>query len=131
MAGNYDDIKIVCAEDCGNSPRKELLKQVTAAFAVNDTDIIEENFADNVTWNIVGDKTIDGKAVVIDSMQNNTTVELKITNIITHGKTGAVNGTLMNKDGERIAFCDVYTFSSAGKKAKIKRIMSYIINLKG
>ncbi|SFE04206.1 SnoaL-like domain-containing protein [Lentibacillus persicus] len=124
-----NDIKIVCPEDCGNSPKKEILKQVTIAFAANDTDIIDRMFADNAVWEIVGDKTIDGKNDMIASMKNNNTAELHIANIITHGKTGAVNGTVINKDGKRIAFCEIYNFSSAGKKAKIKETRSYFINL--
>ncbi|ALX48886.1 hypothetical protein [Lentibacillus amyloliquefaciens] len=125
----YADIKIVCAEDCGNSPKKALLKEVTAAFAVSDTDIVSENFAGNVVWEVVGDKSIDGKTDVIGSMKNNDVAELHITNIITHGKTGAVNGTIINEEGKSVAFCDVYTFTGAGKKAKINEIMSYVIYL--
>ncbi|HEU5138658.1 MAG TPA: hypothetical protein VFT51_01700 [Bacillales bacterium] len=53
--------------------------------------------------------------------------ESELHNIITHGRVGSVNGALIFKNQKRLAFCDVYQFTSAGKKAKIKEITSYVI----
>lgn len=52
-------------------------------------------------------------------------IQLQIQNIITHGSTGAVNGFFVFDDHSSLSFCDVYTFTSAGKSAKVKEIVSY------
>ena len=46
---NYqsNNIKVECAEDCGNSPKKQLLKELTIAFANNDIDFCMECMSDN------------------------------------------------------------------------------------
>ena len=32
----YDQVKIICAEDCGKAPKKELLRAFNVAFVCND-----------------------------------------------------------------------------------------------
>jgi hypothetical protein len=125
----YGDI-IISADDCGNSPKKILLKEFIIAFAKNDIDFITEIITDNVYWNIIGDKIIQGKdnfVVTLKQMKNCTITQIHIKNIITHGSTGAVNGTLLFEDKKSYAFCDVYNFTSADKDSKIKEITSYVI----
>lgn len=129
---NPDDLKIICDEDCGNAPKKELLKEFNIAFAKNDIDLIVEDVTDDVTWNIIGDKRIQGKddfTVALRQMNHGKAVELHISNIITHGKTASTNGILKFSHKKSSAFCDVYVFSSAGKDAKIKEITSYVIEV--
>ncbi|SEB61216.1 DNA-binding protein [Paenibacillus sp. GP183] len=128
----YGDLKIISAEDCGNAPKKELLREFNIAFAKNDIGFIIENITDNVLWNIVGDKRIEGKDTFADTlkqMRNSTAIELYISNIITHGNTGSANGILTFENKKSYAFCDVYIFSSAAKNAKIKEITSYVIEV--
>lgn len=36
-------------EDCGNAPRKELLKDLSVAFAIHDQDFILANVTDDIT----------------------------------------------------------------------------------
>jgi hypothetical protein len=123
---------IICAEDCENAPKKELLKEFSIALAKNDISFIVENITDNVIWNIVGDKLIQGKDTFADTlkqMRNSTAIELHISNIITHGNTGSANGILTFENKKCFAFCDVYIFSSAAKNGKIKEITSYVIEV--
>ena len=54
--------------------------------------------------------------------------ELVLDKILTHGKEGAVNGTLKMQDGKKYAFSDFYEFSS-GRDAKVKSIISYVIKI--
>jgi hypothetical protein len=37
------DLKIICAEDCGNAPKKNLFKELNIAIAKNDIGFIIEN----------------------------------------------------------------------------------------
>lgn len=129
MSDQMDELKIICQEDCGNAPKKLVLRDFNIAFAKCDADFILESISEEVVWNMIGDKCIFGKDNMSKELNEltNKAVELHLNNIITHGKTGAVNGTLKFGNGKSYSFCDVYLFSSAGKNAKIKEITSYVI----
>jgi|HigsolmetaGSP12D_1036236.scaffolds.fasta_scaffold04666_3 hypothetical protein len=53
--------------------------------------------------------------------------KVQIHNVLTHGSTGAANGTVRTDRGT-FAFCDVYRFNSA-KNAKIAEMTTYRIRL--
>ncbi|WP_053376293.1 hypothetical protein [Paenibacillus sp. FJAT-27812] len=125
------ELKLICAEDCGNSPKKKLLKDFNIAFANYDIDFISENISEEMCWNLVGEQLlIKGKVPVVETlkvMKKNKVSELSITHIITHGNTGAANGFIKYENNKSYAFCNVYLFSGAGKNAKIKEITSYVL----
>ena len=130
MENQSRDVQVECAENCGNSPKKELLKELTIAYAKNDMDFCLQCMRDDVTWILVGKKEIQGTTEFRETLEQLNEREVKkltIDNIITHGNTGSVNGTILLKDNNEIAFCDVYNFGGFGKKAKIKKITSYVI----
>jgi len=124
------DIKIISLKDCGNSPKKLLLKQLTIAFATHQIETLFDLFTDDFLWNIVGDRKIQSKEIFIEELKRRRSMEvseLHIINIITHGASGAINGTMTLKDQTKLTFCDVYIFNGAGKSAKIKELTSYHI----
>ncbi len=85
---------------------------------------------DDVVWDIIGDKLIRGKSAVekaMKEMNDKNVQQLTIHNIITHGNSGSVNGTLILKDEQKFAFCDVYKFAGFGKNSKINAITTYVI----
>jgi hypothetical protein len=127
------ELKVICAEDCGNAPKKKLIKDFNIAFANYDIGFIIENISGEVCWNIVGEQlVIQGKEVLaatLEQMKNKKTIELQITSIITHGNTGAANGIIKYENSKTYAFCNVYIFSSTAKNAKIKEITSYVIEV--
>ncbi|SEN51221.1 nuclear transport factor 2 family protein [Lihuaxuella thermophila] len=128
----YTDLQITCAEDCGNAPKKKVLKEFNIAFVQRDIGFITEHIADNLLWNLAGSKQIQGKDRFVDALQQmmvHRATELSISNIITHGNTGSVNGVFKMENKREFAFCHVYRFSSAGKNAKVKEITSYIIEV--
>lgn len=123
----------MCPEDCGNAPKKAFLKEFNIAFAKGDSTFIAESVSDDLSWEIVGEKTIEGKIEFtewLEGLGDHQVTEIHIKNILTHGRTGAVDGTLYMKDGRCIQYCDLYHFTSAGKKAKIKSMTSYVIGVK-
>ncbi|PKG23454.1 nuclear transport factor 2 family protein [Niallia nealsonii] len=127
-----NQIKIICPIDCGNAPKKQVLKEVCMAFALKEITSILEELADNITWNNIGQTSISGKEQVKQALIDDHTdqpTEIHIETIITHGNTGFVNGMVLMKNHHNYAFCHVYQFTSAGKKGKIKEITSYIIKL--
>ncbi len=124
------DIKV--AVDCGNSPKMQFLRDFNIAFAQGDTDHLMDSVADDIYWDIVGDKIIQGKPGFEAALQQMKEEKLKgmhIEKVVTHGKTGAVDGRLIRQNGKEYAFCDVYEFQSA-KGNRLAVIKSYIIELK-
>jgi len=122
--------KVNVSTDCGNAPKKELLRDFTVAFTTDSPDFILENIAHDVHWVIVGDKAIEGKeqmAKELPEMLDGSMVELNIDSIITHGDEGAVSGNMKFKEGKTFGFCDLYKFASHSGDAKIKTITSFII----
>jgi hypothetical protein len=124
-------VKITVDEDCGNAPKKLFLKDFNIAFAEKDIDFVADSVSDDISWDIVGDKTVQGKHNFLETLEqatNDHISELIIGKIITHGKEGAVSGMRTLQNGKHHAFCDVYEFSGA-KGTQIKTITSYIIKV--
>ncbi|SFB91255.1 Ketosteroid isomerase-related protein [Flagellimonas taeanensis] len=123
--------KIIIASDCGNSPKREFLKKLNIAFAKGDMAFLDAYVTDSIRWEIIGNKTLEGKEAFLkelDTMKVSIASELVLDKILTHGKEGAVNGTLKMQDGKKYAFSDFYEFSS-GRDAKVKSIISYVIKI--
>ena len=125
--------KITVEPDCGKAPKMALLRDFTSAFANGNASIIISNLADDVVWEMVGDQTLNGKAAAekrLPEMLDGQIEDLNLENIITHGDTGAVNGTMKFRGGQTFSFCDFYNFTGHGKNAKIKKIQSYVVEIK-
>ena len=126
-------LKVHVEADCGNAPKKVLLRDFNIAYAKGDVADLLPYVAADIRWTLVGDKVIEGKeqfAQEVEQMTRPTqpkVVELTINNVLTHGVGGAIDGIMLLEDGSRYAYCDVYRFSSNAKDAKIKVITSYII----
>lgn len=123
--------RFICPDDCGNAPKKTLLRDITRAAVQADFDFVKEHIADSVVWDIIGDQKIEGLQSFMDTLRQmhaKPALELEIRHLITHGKTGAVSGTVKYEEGSR-SFCDVYVFNNSSKTAKIKEVTSYMIEL--
>lgn len=112
-----------------------LLKEFNEAFMRNDLDFILENLSDDIVWEIVGDKKMNGKEEVRMAMQEMKTIQtldMQIFHTIIHGNTAAVDGSMKIKKSsggiESFGFCDVYEFNGF-KKPKISRMTSYVLPL--
>lgn len=126
-------MKINCKENCGNAPLKEMLRDFNIAFGKGDVKNIADKLTDDVVWEMVGDRTLEGKDKVVaelEKMKEYTASELTIDHIITHGKVAACSGSFtMKEGGSKYAFCDVYDFDKSGKNALIKAMKSFGIKL--
>lgn len=109
------------------------MQKFNEAFAKSDSGFILDNITEDVKWTIIGDKTVEGKeafAEALKEMEMDTHMELKIDQIITHGKHASANGELKMPGETTVwAFCDVYTFSGF-KNPRIKEMTSYIVEVK-
>ena len=120
---------IVASADCGNSPKNLLLKKWNIAFAKGQVKVLLKSVTDDIVWNILGDKKVEGKAAfaaVLNEMKQTKVKRFVIHNIVTHGKAGAVNGEMTVASGQTFSFCDVYQFASAKGQA-IQSITSYVM----
>lgn len=123
--------KILSSPNCGNSPKMEFIKEFNIAFAEGNVAFITENVTDDIVWNIIGDQKIEGiKAFTaeLEKMQSIKASELKLEQILSHGKEGAANGVMEMENGREYAFSDFYSFQSV-KGKKIKGISSYCIEV--
>ena len=95
-------INITINADCGNAPKKRLLRDLNIAFAHTDVDGILEYFTDDILWEIIGEAEIRGKDAMREAlmaMKDLVTRELVIHSIITHGCEGVINGVITTQQG--------------------------------
>ena len=121
--------RIVCAEDCGNSPRRLLLKKVLTALAKGESAFALKNMTEDVVWIRPGEKAVSGKDAVgklLEQRKREAKAVLVIDNIITHGPSGATNGAITLANGRSYAFSHVYRFNAAAD-ARIKLLTEYLI----
>lgn len=123
--------KIVSSPNCGNSPKMEFLKDFNIAFARGNVEFITENVTDEIVWNIIGGRKIEGIekfTVELEKIKSKKTIELMIDQILSHGKEGAANGIMKMQNGKKYAFSNFYKFKGA-KGVTIKSITSYVIEI--
>ena len=121
--------KIFVQPDCGNAPKKLFLKDLYSSLAESDVSWLEDNLLDNVVWHIAGVGEISGKEGYMAEIKTSIfkkVRELHIDTMITHGPEVSVSGKILAPGGREIAFCDIYTFASAGSY-KIKKVTSFVI----
>jgi ketosteroid isomerase-like protein len=126
-------VKVVIEEDCENAPKKQYVRDFNVAFAKSDMSRLLSMVSDDVSWTMVGTKTIEGKAAVereLQTMLKTKPTALILDSIISHGDRCAASGTLKYGARGSVAFCDMYVFTSHGKNARIKDLMSYAIETK-
>ncbi len=117
--------------DCGNAPKKATLRDFSIAFAKHDKAAVLAAVADDVEWEIVGDRDVSGIEAFEDALDDAWSAKvrrLSIDTILTHGNQGSVSGSMTLAGSDTLHFCDVHRFSSHGKNAKIARITSYWIH---
>jgi hypothetical protein len=124
--------KVIVSKDCGNSPKNLFLEKLAIAFAKGDAKFILSSITEDIRWNMIGEKRVQGRddfVAVLEQRTNEQVVELSISHVVTHGRAGAVNGTLKLKNGQTPAFCDGYEFGGA-KGTSVREITSGVIETK-
>ncbi len=124
--------KVITSEDCGNSPKNIFVQELTIALAKGDLKFVSTSVADDIRWEIIGKTPIEGRDDLAAELERSAQVkstELVIEHVLTHGKAGAVNGTLKLKSGKTVAFCHVYEFTNA-KGNIVQQITSYKVENK-
>lgn len=125
-------MKIESPQNCGNSPKNEMLKEFCIALFENDAQFISDHLDLGITWEIVGRKSIFGLKnflAHLESSPKTRASSVTIERIISHGKEGAIEGRFNLETREAFQFSDFIEFTGAAGK-KIKSITSYVIEIK-
>lgn len=120
---------VIASEDCGNSPKNHLLQNLTIALARRDIDHTLTVVAEDIEWEVIGEKLIQGRSSLakkLDELRNDPVSELEIFHVVSHGKAGAVDGATRMSNGTNYRFCHVYEFPAA-KGTVVRRILSYVL----
>ena len=123
------DLILSIPADCDNAPKKQVIRDFNIAFAQGDVAGILPFLAEDVEWDIVGDKVLQGKPAVqteLTDMVETPFQALALDIVLTHGKLGAAVGTLTTDNGNVYRFSDTYEFVSAGNHT-IQRFISFAI----
>jgi hypothetical protein len=61
--------KIIESGDCGNSPKNRFAQNLSIAIARRDSAYLLEVATDDVFWNIIGRKLIEGKEALAQKLE--------------------------------------------------------------
>ncbi|HEY4557698.1 MAG TPA: hypothetical protein VIG82_05860 [Enteractinococcus sp.] len=119
-------------EDCGNAPRKIVIRDFLIALYQQDEDHVLEALAEDIRWELVGSRVLNGLEEVREWLRREPPVrELHIAMVITHGTDCGVDGWVVYADGRTRALSHVLIFAGHAKSAKIKALRSYLIDISG
>lgn len=121
-------MKITPAPDCGNSPKNRFAGEAAVALHRADRAWLEAHMSGDIVWEIPARGVHEGLEPVLAATGavSAGAKALTLATALSHGRDAAVNGTLVMKDGRRIAFCHMIRFASV-KADRIARIISYLV----
>ena len=125
-------MKVIVREDCGNAPRKEILRALLIAIVEKDTQTILDFVAEDVRYVEIGKRELQGLDYFLERIEevfDEEVRELELFHFITHGKQASVNGRLDFLNRKEYHFSIIFEFKSAGKHALLKEITNYIISV--
>lgn len=108
---------------------KEIVKKVDASFAEGNVEGFLDNCADDIVWQIVGDRTKTGKEDIrqwMSEMEGHEPPKINAKNHVAENDTVVAYGDMtMSEKGETVAYsyCDIYRFENG----KIAELASYVI----
>ena len=118
--------RIVPSADCGNSPKNTLLQDIAIAFAKRDADFLMSHVTDDIRWDVVGHRVVEGCSGLTQALEQfDAVTQLTIEHVMSHGRVGAVNGIALIR-GKASEFCHVFEFANA-KAERVKSMKSYVI----
>lgn len=113
--------------DCGNAPRKEVLRDLVVALAQKDADHVASLLSEDIAWTLVGERHLAGRTAVVEWVTKLPPVDqVAFGSLLTHGRGASVDGVLELADGTRWGFCHVLRFAGATKTARLVSVNSYL-----
>jgi hypothetical protein len=115
--------------DCRNSPKNRFIEDLTIALTMQDIEGVSSSISEQVQWKVVGRYIARGRQEFIEALPQSSSrgaSALQIGRVVSHGRAGAVNGTIELINEEVREFCHVFEFTNA-KGTSVERVTSYII----
>lgn len=112
-----------------NTTEKLRVKSITELFAAYAIDTLQDYFADDIVWHLLGDEPIVGKTVfcnLLREMSDNTAKTLTISSVVVESNEAAVRGEMVLKDNSIFEFADFYVFDSEQLNV-INTIHSFVV----
>lgn len=92
--------------DCGNAPRKTIVRDLVVALAMKDTDFVAPLIAGDVSWTVIGEQhLVGGPAILVWISGLPVVSEVVFGSLLTHGHEASVDGVLELSDGTKLGFC--------------------------
>jgi ketosteroid isomerase-like protein len=88
--------------DCDNASKKQVIRDFNIAFAKSDVTGVLSFLTDEVEWDMVGNKVLQGKtavAIELNQMAETDFQSLTLDIVLTHGKFGTAVGSLTTAEG--------------------------------
>ncbi|WP_088809748.1 MULTISPECIES: DNA-binding protein [Listeria] len=120
---------IIVPADCDNAPKRRIMRDYTIATAKADRKTLEALLVENFVWSVPGEFEIRGRTNFMNELFSHSEPikSLELETIVSHGKLGSLNGTMIQKNGQHVYFADVFEFENHKKEARICKIISYVI----
>lgn len=113
------------SRDCGNSPKNQFAENIAISIELGDADFLGEVLAPDAEWELEDGSQLDAEASRSHLEASRQKPDsLVIDHVVTHGKSGAVNGTAEGAGRPTRRFCHVVEFSNT-KCDKVRRLISY------
>lgn len=127
--GQQNALQVIDApKDCGNAPRKMVIRDFLVALYRQDEHDVAAALRDDVGWEMIGFTVLNGFDEVREWLRRQPPVaELHIATVLTHGTDCAADGWVVHRDGTTTNFSHVMFFTGHTKTAKIKQLRSYLI----
>jgi hypothetical protein len=119
--------KVQRSAECKNSPKNAFAEEVAVQLLTQGTDVVANIVTDDAVLGGDSEEAIEGREQILALIGRGLEPDLETLEIhhaITHGKVGAVNGTMGLGDGSRRGFCFVLEFAST-KADRVKRVQVY------
>lgn len=122
--------RIVVDDDCNNAPKRALLRDLLIAWVHGDWETMRPLLAEDIAWEFVGEPTVRGREALMERAAEGDPAEMTdvvIARILSHGKLGAIEGTIALRNGMQLGFCHVVTFSGHAKTAPVMQMRSFVV----
>jgi hypothetical protein len=127
---DFSHTQVIKSKDCGNSPKNLLVQTLAVSIEKADRAAFLRCVSDDISWAYPSRSPVVGRALasgLLESVRSQAPLKIEVEHAISHGRSGAANGTVQLASGVRMRFCHVIEFASA-KGDCVARITSYYVD---
>jgi hypothetical protein len=106
-------MRINRSSDCGNSPKNQFAEDAAIAIMTDDRAALAKIMVEGRTPLLVGSPRRTVTDLLVAASGKSAAQAISIKTVVTHGRAGAVEGTIDHHGGTARHFCLVLRFASA------------------